>query len=417
MARRSNGQRNSRKHDIVLLGATGYTGLLTAEYIVRHLPTNLKWAIVGRSESKLEALAKKLKDLEPDRLQPEVEAISFDDRNQLDSVIRDSKVCISVVLYWKVGEVIVKSCVENQTDYIDVAGDVPILRTFIEKYHDAATKAGVALIHLCGAFGGPQDLLTWMTVRELAQKASRKTKEVVLSITEFELAPSGGTASSMMAMSTYDPQVLKQSRQPWILSPVKGVDISPSTNFLGMRQDPVLGLLSGPTISADENRVLVHRAWGLLRNTTQDYGPNFQYNEYNKVSSVAAGIFSMLNTAIVGFALSFGITRKILSLVFPAPGEGPDVEKTRRSPVKFEAVAIADSDDGEEPPRAYASFSYPSGAYHVTGLLLSQAAASLLYTRNLEGGFAGGCLTPAFLGDDFLNRIRSAGATIEAYLV
>lgn len=136
-------RRKSRKYDILLLGATGYTGLLTAEYIVRHLPVDLKWAIAGRSKSKLEGLSNKLKDLDPERVQPgkqslttplgythhtestkkdyiEIEVVAFDDSSQLGSVVKNSKVCISVVLYWQVGEVVVKSCIENGTDYIDV---------------------------------------------------------------------------------------------------------------------------------------------------------------------------------------------------------------------------------------------------------------------------------------------------------
>ncbi|OTA52450.1 hypothetical protein K449DRAFT_457079 [Hypoxylon sp. EC38] len=401
-------RRKTRKYDILLLGATGYTGSLTAEHIVRHLPTSLKWAIAGRSRSKLETLARKLKDLDPDRLQP---------GKELDSVVKDSKVCVSVVLYWQVGEVVVQSCVENGTDYLDVAGDIPLLRTFVEKYHDMAVKADVALIHLCGVFTGPQDLLTWASVRELARRTSRKTREVIVSFVEFELSPSGGTVSSLIAENTYDHQALEQARQPWVLSPVEGIQTSLSTNFLGMRRDHILGLLSGSSISADQNRALVHRTWGLFRETDQDYGPNFQYNEYNKASSTVAALLGVLNTVFLNFIMKINLLKRVAKMFLPPPGEGPDIEKTRHSPVKFEAVAIADSTDDTEPPRAYASFSYPSGAYHTTALFLAQGAASLLYSRTLAGNFSGGCLTPAFLGDDLLERLQEAGATIHINLV
>ncbi|KAI1377066.1 hypothetical protein F4677DRAFT_454196 [Hypoxylon crocopeplum] len=342
-----------------LLGATGYTGSLTAEHIVRHLPTDLKWAV----------------------------AVSLDNPNQLDAVVKNSKVCISVVLYWRVGEVVVKSCVQNDTDYIDFprAGDILLLRTFVDKYHEAAVNAGVALIHLCGACTGPQDLLTWVVVHELAQKALLKTRKVVLSVIDFELSPSGGTVGSMMAESTHS--------------------------------NPVLGLLSASSITAAENRALVHRTWGLLNGTDQEYRPNFQYNEYNKVSSIAAGLFSTLNTGLLSAVLSFGPGRIIAKLFLPNPGEGPDVNKALDSPVKLEAMAIADSSDDSKPPRAYASFSHPSGTYHTTALFLAQGAASLVYTRGLEGQVASGCLTPAFLGPDLLSRVQAGGATVRVQLV
>ncbi|KAI1396830.1 Saccharopine dehydrogenase-domain-containing protein [Hypoxylon fuscum] len=410
-------RRATREYDILLLGATGYTGSLTTEHIVRYLPTELKWAIAGRSRVKLEALAKKLKALDSKRSQPAIEVVSLDDRSHLDPVIKNSKVCISVVSYCEVGEIVVQSCIENGTDYIDVAGDISLLRTFVDKYHEAAVNARVALIHACGAFTGPQDLLTWATTRELAEKKSLKTKEVILSVTELELAPSGGSVNSMMAESNYDPLALEQAKQPWVLSPIEGSQASPSTNFLGIRQEYTLGLLSASSISAGQNRALVHRTWGLLKGTDQDYGPNFQYNEYDKVSSTAAGLFRILSNALLDTVLKFGLVRSIAKLFLPAPGEGPDVEKTRHSRIKFEAVAIADTGDDSKAPRAYASFSYPSGAYHMTALFLAQGAASLLYTRSLESEVAGGCLTPAFLGADLLGRVQAAGATFRVDLI
>ncbi|KAI0847186.1 Saccharopine dehydrogenase-domain-containing protein [Daldinia vernicosa] len=409
-------RRKSRKYDILLLGATGYTGVLTAEYIVRHLPVDLKWAIAGRSKSKLESLSNKLNDLDPERVQPEIEVVAFDDSSQLDSVVKNSKVCISVVLYWQVGEIVVKSCVENGTDYIDVAGDIPWLRTLIDRYHDAAVNASIALIHLCGVLSGPQDLLTWAAARELEQKTSLKTKELVLSMTEFKLSVSGGSASALLAERPYDPQQLEEAKQPWVLSPIKRPQTPIPANFLGMREDPTLGLLSATSIGAELDRPLVHRTWALLQDTDQGYGPNFWYNEYSKVSSTVDGISHMLTSALMRTVLNFGPTKRILGLILPKPGEGPDVEKERSSRLKFEAVAIADT-DSDSPPRAYASFSYPSGGYYTTALFLGEAAASLLYTRNLEGRFAGGCLTPAFLGEDLWRRIREAGAVLQLNMI
>lgn len=155
----------------------------------------------------------------------------------------------------------------------------------------------------------------------------------------------------------------------------------------------------------------------LKAQTRGTYGPKFQYNEYDKVSSTAVGLFRILNTLLLNTALKFRLFRSIAKIFLPVSGEGPDVEKTRYSRVKFEAVAIADSNDGGNPPRAYASFSYPSGAYHTTALFLAQGAASLLYTRSLEGQMIGGCLTPAFLGADLIRRVQEAGATFKVNLI
>ncbi|KAI0160065.1 Saccharopine dehydrogenase-domain-containing protein [Hypoxylon sp. FL1284] len=410
-------RRKSRKYDFLLLGATGYTGLLTAEFIARHLPSDLKWAIAGRSSSKLEALAKKLDAIDPKRSQPAIEVVSLEHRSQLDSVIKDSKVCISVILYEDAGEIVIQSCVENGTDYLDVSGDIPLVRTFVDKYHEMAADAGVVLIHSCGVFSAPHDLLTQATVRKLAEGGSARTKEVILSVSELELNVSGGTAHSLLDESTYEPLAHKRARQPWVLSPTEGPKTSASTSFLGLRRDPVLGLLSASSISAAQNRALVHRTWGLLNGTSLEYGPNFQFNEYAKAPSTVGGVLSVLTATILDTLLRFGFVRSIARRLLPAPGEGPDPEKTQCSPVKFEVVAIPDSDDTASSPRAYASFSYPSGPYHATALVLAEAAASLLYTRSLEGQVPGGCLTPAFLGNDLLERVKKSGGTVEIKLI
>ncbi|KAH9996748.1 Saccharopine dehydrogenase-domain-containing protein [Xylariaceae sp. FL0662B] len=408
-------QKSTRKYDILVLGATGYTGAQTVDHIAQHLPTELKWAIAGRSRTKLDALAAKVKSLSPERSQPAVEVVDFGDRKQLDAVVGDAKVCISVVLYHEVGEVVVQACVENGTDYIDTLGNAPLIRAFIEKYHEAAVKAGVALIHACGFFTAPQDLLAWAVARELQEKASAKTNEVILIVPNIPLEPSGGTVTSMIVGSNTDPRTVKEATQPWALSPIPGKQTSTSANFLHIRRDPDLGLLSDSSFHDVVDRVVVHRTWGLLTSAGQEYGPNFQYNEYHRVSSTIAGLFLLAQKFLIEYLLWFGPTRALVKMILPtASGKGPDIEKSLRQPVEIEAIGVADSSDAR---RAHASFSHPSGSYPVTALFLAQGAASLLYTRSLEGQVAGGSLTPAFLGADLISRIQSAGATFRVNLM
>lgn len=168
-------------------------------------------------------------------------------------------------------------------------------------------------------------------------------------------------------------------------------------------------MISKHSITSFQDQALVHRTWGLLRGTDEDLGPNFQYNEYVWVGSTMGGIFALLSGLVLGTILDSSIAVGFLRYIMPAPGSGPDVTVTAATPVKFEAVAIPDDDKA---PKVRSSFAYPSGSYHTTALFLGEGAASLLYKRDLKGGMKGGCLTPALLGEDFLDRLRSAGATI-----
>ncbi|KAI1641377.1 Saccharopine dehydrogenase-domain-containing protein [Biscogniauxia mediterranea] len=413
---------HSRKYDLVLVGATGYTGTLTAEHIALHLPTNLRWAIAARSATKLEALAARLKELNPDRLQPAIEVATPDDKVQFHALIADAKVCLSVVLYSRIGEAVIEACIENGTDYVDCAGGPAEIKGWIDNYHEKAQAAGVILIHCCGIFSAPQDLLAFLAARRLAEAYSETTKEVIVSGSEIPPDLSGGSVESIMHKASMDPRVVREVEEPWAISPVRGTQTSAPANIFGIRTDPRLGVMAACSVGSVQNRSLVHRTWGLLQGTSAaaaaaayGYGPNFQYNEYQSVPSALAGALKVLAARLVQAALGLAFLRNLARRYLPAPGEGPAPEAAKHYSVRIEAVAVA---DGPSRPahRAYAGFAYPEGPYPATALFLAHAGASLLYHRRLLGQLTGGCLTPAFLGDDLARRVQAAGATIETSL-
>ncbi|KAI1179266.1 Saccharopine dehydrogenase-domain-containing protein [Nemania sp. FL0916] len=404
--------KDSRKYDIVLVGATGYTGSLAAEHITRHLPTNIKWALAGRSATKLEALASKLKGLNPDRQQPAIETLSFDDREALHGLVKQAKVCISVVSYWSVGTAVVEACVENGTDYVDTEGDVPMLKQWIDKFHDKAAANGTILIHACGVFAAPHDILSHMLVRAMADKHSVETKEIIFAFTELPAELSGGTVESGAHLPSAS--IMAQiANDPWYLSPTPGVTTSISTNAFGIRHDADLGVLPNSAFNPILDRAIVHRTARLLLDRVKGYSASFQYNEYAKASSLIDGLLQILSKKVIDLVIGsnflFNLARNFMS----APGDGPDVEKSRQSPTKAEVIAVAEALQGQTPRRIRGTISYPSGPYLLTGLFLAEAAASLLQSRSLEGQVTGGCLSPAFLGDTLVKRIENVGVKVE----
>ncbi|RAO72956.1 uncharacterized protein BHQ10_008968 [Talaromyces amestolkiae] len=408
--------KKDREYEIVLVGATGYTGKLTAHHIARNLPTNLKWAIAGRSNIKLDALAAELKHISRDRLQPGIEIVDVEDKAQLTALVARAKVCISVVSYNEVGANIIEGCIDSRTDYVDTAGSVTHLRQWIDKYHHAAEKVGVAIITSCGNFSAFQDLLTWLSANELAKTSSLKIKEVVLSVLSMPADPSGGTVKSMLTRTNLDEKTIQESQTPWYLSPVNGQQyVDDEANVFGIRHDAVLGTLSPSSFSDLQNRAVVHRTWGLLDGGNR-YGLNFRYSEYSKVSSTIAGIVDILKAKGIRLMFTLAPLRAILRIILPKPGDGPDVEKEKNAVVDMEAVASADSEDSSTSPKVYARFKFSGGPYTATAAWLAQGAASLLYTRKLEDGVVGGCLTPAFLGADLVERIQAVGAELEIKL-
>ncbi|KAI0145153.1 Saccharopine dehydrogenase-domain-containing protein [Xylariaceae sp. FL1272] len=410
----------SRKYDIVILGATGYTGKLTTEHVAKNLPTDLKWAIAGRSHMKLEEIAAKVKSIDPQRSQPSIEIVTVDNATQLDALVRSTKVCISIIYYRAGGELVVESCLRNKTDYLDALGDPISSKQWIDKYHEQARAAGVAIIQACSFVSAPQDLLTYAVSQELRTKANVSTKEAICSIVQAATSPSGGSFAGIIDSILNDPaDAVRESHNPFTLSPIKRSSLSAPSGTLQLRREPELGLLSAAVLQAFIDTALVNRTWGLLeeRDAVEAYGKDFTFFEYQKVSSAMSGLMQVIATAAMGAILNSPFMAHMLKRVVPEPGTGPDVEKTVASPFKFEMVAIGEADKDGKGRRAYAVMEYPSDSYHFTGASLSQGAASLVYKREFVGGFTGGVLTPAILGRDFVDRLKGVGVKMEVKML
>ncbi|GKT93288.1 saccharopine dehydrogenase [Colletotrichum tofieldiae] len=131
-----------RQYGIVVLGASGFTGTMVCTHIAANFPTNLKWAVAGRSQGRLEKLAAKLRNEYPIECS---QIVAPDDTKTLGEVIGRAKVCISSVVYAVDGEAIVRACIEQRTDYVDCAAVPTLIRDWVAKYHEQAEANGVAV--------------------------------------------------------------------------------------------------------------------------------------------------------------------------------------------------------------------------------------------------------------------------------
>lgn len=226
---------------------------------------------------------------------------------------------------------------------------------------------------------------------------------------------SGGTIETLGSGFELEPQEVQQAKtDAWYLSTKRGTDqISSATNALGIRHDPYLGVLAASSIFAPQNRAIVHRTWGLLNGIVPGYGNEFQYNEYDRVASVVQGWGKVVMSWIMGRALGSRGLYRILRMFSPKPGDGPELEQSRLLRVRMEVLAVGEGDGEYRGKCVSVGFEYRGGPYIATALFLAEAAASLLYERKIEGGLVGGCLTPAMLGRDLLDRVEKAGAKVE----
>ncbi|KAL9608630.1 MAG: hypothetical protein Q9167_006551 [Letrouitia subvulpina] len=234
--------------------------------------------------------------------------------------------------------------------------------------------------------------------------------------------PSGGSLATIVSLSDhYGLDELKKSSKPFALSPIPGpksVTSAPFiTKILGIRTVPDLGTLT-TSIAAAPNVAIVERTWGLLGGK-EFYGPSFQYQEYSRARNKFAGVMAHFVITLVLNALTIPPLRWLLQIVAHnvyAPGQGPSKEDTTGDSLELRAIAEADQQTSK-PKRAMAKFRWQGGLYHLTALLAVEAAMVILNDDGIVERLGGGLLTPAMLGQPYIDRLRNAGVVFESRLM
>ena len=314
---------------------------------------------------------------------------------------------------------VVEACAKNGTHYLDVTGESPWVLEMIGKYHETAKANHAIIIPEIGIESAPSDLLAFALVTLIRRELLVGTKEVIASLHNLKGTPSGGTLATVLSiMDHYSLKQIKNSSGSWATSPVPGPKARSSRSWvsrlLGVRSVPGLGTLT-TSISAGPNIAIVQRSWGLL-DGGKLYGSRFQYQEYMRVRNSVVGIAMHFALAFAGLALVFPPVRWLAKKFLYAPGEGADKEATRHDCLEYHAIATADQEE-LNPRRAIAKLRWDGDMYHFTGVCLAEAAMVLLSDEKLRRRLDGGLLTPATLGQPFIDRMKNAGLVFEIEMI
>ncbi|KAF2277981.1 uncharacterized protein EI97DRAFT_432072 [Westerdykella ornata] len=429
------GQQDSRQYELVLLGATGYTGKLTAEWISGHLPTDLRWAIAGRDSKKLQAVVDDLAKQNPDRKPPSIETVELE-KDQLESLASKTRLIITTIgPFMFYGEPVLAACAEKGTHYIDSTGEVPWHLDMIRTYTSLATRNHALIIPQCGLDSVPADILTYAITRHIRRTFNAPTLSVTMSLYDMKAGLSGGTASTVMRMfSKYSLKKLAQAMKPLSMSPIPPPALSkepPAGNgnlfyrMLGLHSIPALGGVQTVQPLGAVDTALVHRSWGLYEaraketaNPEISYGPNFRFTEHMRAKNVLVGFAIKLAVGLFGVLMAFPVSRALLTrlldrFVLPAPGEGPSAEKRKGDFFSYRAVGVADTPERQQ---VLASLDAPYGGYAMTAVTMTAAADVILRGKvgETEAGRMGGeFVTSAMLGEEFLERLGEWGIKVE----
>jgi len=407
-----------RQYEIILLGATGYTGKYCAEHIVKNLPTDLRWAVAGRNESKLSTLVDHLKSLNTDRQEPGIEIGSLKPED-LEALAKKTKLLISTVgPFHKYGSPVVEACARNGTHYVDSTGETPWVLEMINNYHDLAQANSAIIIPECGVESASSDIMTYLVVSLIRERLKVGVKDVTATNSVLTSLPSGGTlATAFGVFDHYGIAQLIESSKPYALSPIPGHkdELVPLlTRLSGVRYVPDLGTLT-TGLAGGINASLVQRSWGLLDRGNY-YGQNFRYKEYATTRNSFTGLVTHLVITIGMATLAIPPVRWLAKMFVHQPGEGPTKESTVNDRVEFRAIATADTEGSH---RAAAICGFNGSAYDFTGVLMAEAAISIVRDGNESPArkLGGGILTPATLGQAYVDRLLNAGVELEASML
>lgn len=396
-----------REFDVVMWGATGFTGGLVAEYLTG-VP-GLRWAIAGRSESKLREVYERLVALNPEAGN-DIGVIIADsrDRASLDAMCaRTNTVASTVGPFARFGAELVAACVAQRTHYCDITGEPQFVRRMIDEHHDAAAGAGVRIVHCCGFDSIPSDLGTLCVQTHVIELTGKPAQRVDTEVRRIKGQASGGTIASIAHVideARQDPEVRKIAGSPYSLNP--------PDKRSGPRVDMQYGVgkrdsgWSAPFLMAGINMKIVRRSHALLHPDADhlDYDEVMVFGDGFKGLRRATGAVAMF--AGVGLGLGVKPIRKLLlDRVLPEPGEGPTREQIAAGGFEFAVFAQA----GDRTFTCTVVGPTDPG-YGETSKMLAETAICLARDEAGPETVAGGVLTPASgLGMALVERLRDAG--------
>ncbi|MBW8737143.1 MAG: saccharopine dehydrogenase NADP-binding domain-containing protein [Streptomyces turgidiscabies] len=383
--------RLERPYDIVLFGATGFVGTLTADYLAAHAPDGLRWAVAGRDLDRLERLRERLTGV---GRAAEVGVLTADvsDPASLRALAAHTRVLATTVgPYLTYGEELVAACADAGTDYLDLSGEPEFVDLMYVRHDTRARETGARLVHACGFDSVPHDLGAYFTVAQLPEGVPLTVDGFVRTEATF----SGGTFASALNQFSRGPQMLAAARdrrrhEPRLLGRRASAPAGPP-RYAGEVDAWALPL---PTI---DPQVVVRSARALER-----YGPDFRYRHYAAVRRLPFAVGGVAAAGAVFAAAQLPPARRWLSGRL-RPGDGPSAQRRAKS---WFSVRFVGEGGGQ---RVFTEVAGGDPGYDETAKMFAESALSLAFDDLPET--AGQVTTAVAMGDALIERLRKAGIT------
>ncbi len=403
-----------RDFDVIVWGATGFTGRLVARYLCEQYGFgSIRWAIAGRSGDRLRQVREQLASLDARASDLPILVADSADRELLRAMAQRTQVVLTTVgPYAKYGAPLVEVCAEEGTDYVDLCGEPQFIRRMVDAHHETVRQRRGRIVHCCGFDSIPSDIGVFVLQRAAQETFGQPLPNVTLYVERTRGGVSGGTLASMMHVldEARDPQVRRLLADPYALCPQNGVRGPDGGDQQSVRWDPDRQVWTAPFVMAAINTRVVRRSNALL-----DYawGRDFSYRE---VTALPGGLSGWLKARQLQFGLAAFTalawprwTRSLMqATILPKPGEGPSEQDRENG---FFRLRLAGR--GTDRRLDVICRGKRDPGYGATSRMLAESALCLACDRDrLPDRY--GVLTPASgLGEPLIDRLAQADVTFD----
>ena len=383
-----------RAYDLVLFGATGFTGGLTAEYLAGNVPDGCRWALAGRNRAKLEEVRSRLADLDPRLADLPLLHADAGDEASLRAVAEQTRVVVTTVgPYVQYGAALVAACAEAGTDYADLTGEPEFVDRMYVAHHARAVETGARIVHACGFDSIPHDLGALFTVQQLPEGVPVRMRGMLRSNATF----SGGTFhSAMTAFSRVGEMKRALAERRRVEPRPEGRRVRTVAKRPHHDKEAGYWLVPLPTI---DPFVVKRSAMALDR-----FGPDFSYAHYAAVKRLPTVVAGIAGVGLLAGAAQIPPLRNQLLKRMPQ-GSGPSPEKRAASYFSMRFVA----EGGGQTVRTKVSGGDPG--YTETAKMLGESALCLAFDDNPPT--AGQVTTATAMGQNLIDRLVKAGMGFE----
>ncbi|WP_278314385.1 saccharopine dehydrogenase family protein [Lolliginicoccus levis] len=408
----------AREFDLVLYGASGFVGRLTAAHVAHRAPDYARIAVAGRNRDKLQAVLDEIGGVA--HTWPIVEA-DASDPGSLRALARRAQVIVTTVgPYAQYGMPLVQACAEEGTDYADLTGEQLFVHDTVEQCHEVAVASGARIVHSCGFDSVPSDINAYLLYKHVLADDAGELLDTTLYVKAARGGLSGGTVASgryQMEREARDKELARITHDPYTFSTDRALEPElgeqPEGGFGKASDiDPGLRGWTGTFLMAPYNTRIVRRTNGLLG---WAYGKQFRYREVMGTGSgAAAPIVAGTMSAALGALWKLGPTmfrrvpRPILDRLLPAPGTGPSDEA--RAKGFFVIETYADTTSGARYKATFTAQGDPG--YAATAIMLGESGLCLALDRGELSPLTGVITPAAAMGDVLPRRLRDAGITV-----